>query len=458
MSAKGKLIRNCIIAVVSLCMLIGGYYLAVKWKPENNLSENEIPGNNLINLLSIKATDIKSVKLNIPSAKYTLMQNDAGEISIPEFPHIEFDQTKLKNGIYSFMVINAEREISSDISQLEKFGLDNKDSYFTINLKNGIEHTFFIGNSIPGENSRYFMKKSENKIYVMPEYSVNIMLCNVNNYRNTNIYAMNISDVSDFYVKKGNNLVTKIHLAKENEYALSGIKEEWIMDTPYKGEGASAEKTSSIIQTFSQIDVIDFADDNPANMDTYGLGKTRTSIVITNTDGKTTQLHFGKTTENGVYMQIDDKPSVFVVDKGLYDVLNGIDPANIVSKLVRIHNIKDVKAVEIKKEDKSFVLEIDQSKNDEDTSKFKVNNNAVSSKVFKEFYQKVIGIFFVDYANVKPSNPFMMISYKLADNSTDTIKFYDYNERYYIVQRNSGLCMTVLKTTLNDLLNYINQY
>ncbi len=453
MSAKGKLIRNSIIAAVILGLLAAAYIFAVSFEPDTGNPGTDQYTNNAIELFATKSDSIKSVKISLPDANYTLVKNDEGEVSIPEFAGIEFEQSRLNSAILSFASVNAEREVTADTSKLADFGLADTRSYFTITLTDKSAHTFYVGSTVPGESGCYLKKAGSDKVYIMSEYFVGTISKSPNSYRSTEIFTFNTQSVSSFSVLKGNTILIKARIAGEGEKSLSGIAEDWLMEAPYHNEGASIDKISTFLQGLEQITAIDFADS--ATPDSYGLGADKTTFAITTHNGETSKLYIGKATAGGVYVQKENSSEVYIADSSIAEAINGIDAVNFVSKLVRVHNIADVKSIEISKDGKTCTLETDQSKADEATDKYRINGKATPVKEFKQAYQKVIGVFFVDYADAAQGTPFMSITYRLTNGSTDTLKFYEYNERYYIAKRSSGQCLTVLKTTLNELFDLI---
>ncbi len=454
MSAKGKLIRNSIIAAIALALLAAAYIFAVNFEPKTNDTDNGEYTDNTIKLFSTKSDSIKSVKFSLPDANYTLVQSDEGKVSIPELGGVDFEQNRLISALLTYTSVNAEREVEADGLKLSDFGLADKDSYFTITLRDGNQHTFYVGSTVPGGGGCYLKKSDSDKVYIMSEYFAETIAKSPNSYRSTDIFAIDAQKISGFSVTRGGKTIIKARLASKGEKSLGGIAEDWIMEAPYRGEGASVDKISTFLQGLEQISAVDFADNS--SPDTYGLGNTKTTLSVTASDGKTSSLYLGNMCDKGVYVMTDKSTEVYIADSSVAQTIDSIDAINFISKLVRVHNIADVKTIDVSKDGKAYTLEIDQSKADDAADKYKINGKATPEKAFKEAYQKVIGVFFVDYADVTVSTPFMTITYKLANGSTDSLKFYEYNERYYVVKRQSGQCLTVLKTTLNELINLLD--
>ncbi len=451
MSAKGRLIRNSTIAAVILALLAAAYIFAISFEPNSGDTDNGEYTDNTIKLFNTKSDSIQSVKFSLPDVNYTLLQDNEGKVSIPELGDVDFEQNRLISALLTYTSINAEREVKADDLKLADFGLEDDGSHFIITLKDGSQHTFYIGSTVPGGGGCYLKKSDSDKVYIISEYFASTIAKSPNSYRNTDIFAIDTQRLSSFSVTKGGKTIIKARLANEGEKSLGGIAEDWIMEAPYNGEGASVDKISSLLQGLEQISAIDFAD--TASPDTYGLGNSKTTFSITTLDGKTSSLYIGNICDKGVYVKTDKSAEVYIADSSIAQTINSIDAISFVSKLVRVHNITDVKSIEIVKDGKACTLEIDQSKADEAADKYKINGKTTPAKKFKEAYQKAIGVFFADYTDAPVGSPFMSITYKLTNGTVDTLKFYEYNERYYIAKRGDGQGLTVLKTTLNELMN-----
>ena len=458
MTAKKKLIRNIAVSVIALAALGGAYYFAVNWTPadkEENKTEQTEPS--AISLFSIDSDSIASVSIRNPEQAYTLVQGDDGTVTIPEKSGIEFMQSSLKSAVYGFASVSAEREITSDITRAAEFGLEPCSAEFVVNQKDGSRNRFIIGDALPGDDAGYYMMEDNgDRIYTISSYNAKKIFKTTDSYRSTSLASIDSSTIKRISVAKNGNTLLEIRAAEKGGTTLSNMTSDFVVTIPYPGEAASSDMLSKLAESFKTIEIKGFADDNPSDLDAYGLGKSKTVLTINTSDDKEYKLALGSAAEDGVYMQWNDVASVYIGDKAYLDAVEALNPIDYVSKLVEIHNIADVESVDIMKDGVVLKLEIDQSKQDEDSGKFKVNGKEMAEKDFKKLYQQVIGVTFTDYAAEKVSGqPFMTITYNMSDGSRSMVELYDYNERCYAARRSNGNCLTVLKSSMEELFKAI---
>ncbi len=451
MTARGKLIRNGIIAVVSVAVLAGGYYFAVKWEPEEKEEKKIIAAesNKLINLFTAETEEMKSVCIKNDKVTYRLVQGDNEEISIAERPGIEFDEMDLRSVFSTFSTINAVEVITKDMSRVAEFGLNNKDKFVQITMKDGSSRTFIIGDSLPGSDEYYFMEEGGDAIYTLQSHKIATFMKTPNDFRETALFALTETTVDEISLSKGGQPLFGIRKREKDEKVYNSTNATWVMVEPYNGEGVIDDKIEELLTPFTSVEILDFAEDNPKDLSRYGLGTEGYSMTIK--DGEISHIiEIGKpaTEMEGVYIRYNGENSVYIGDIALYNAVADLDPMYFVSKLVYIVNIEDIKKVEVEKDGKVYTMEIGD---DESPDKYKINGVSAKEESFKKIYQQVIGIAFVDFGNFVPKNRFMTVTYTMKDGRVVPVKLYEYDERYYIAERDNGQKMMVPKTTLEGL-------
>ena len=458
MTARKKLIRNIAVSVTALAVLGGAYYFAVNWTPGDKEDEpKQTTETSVISLFSIDSDNIASVSIKNPEQSYTLVQGDDGTVTIPEKPEIEFEQSSLKSTLYGFASVSAEREVTSDSARFSEFGFGTGSAEFVINQKDGGSNKFIIGDAVPGEETGYYlMEDNGDKVYMISDYAAKKVFKTTDSYRSTSLASIDSTAVKRLTVSKSGNVILEVKLAEKGETVQGNITSGYITVIPHPGEAVSADKLAKFLESYKSIEVKSFADDAPSDLNKYGLGTDKTVLEITASDGKEYRLALGNVCDDGVYMQFGDKASVYIGDRAYADAAANLNPIDYISKLVEIHNIADVVSVDVEKDGDVMKLEIDQTKQDEDSGKFKVNGRETAEKDFKKLYQQVIGIVFTDYAAENTAQqPFMTITYNMSDGSQSSVKLYDYDERCYAAVRGSGTVLTVLKSSMNDLFKSI---
>ena len=460
MTAKGKLIRNGVIAAAALGILAGGYYFAVKWEPEKESAQTPAGTTDTaaIELLNVKTEDVQSVKIQNPEQTYSLVQDEEGNVSIPEMPDIPFRQMSLKSALSSFVSVTADKEITNDIGRASEFGLDRRDASFTVTMKDGTEKRFIVGDTLPGEKTCYFMEDGGNAVYTLSSYKAEALFKSTNDYRNKELLSLEGTTVSNLSVSRGGTKILGIRPTAEGENPQNTFNATWIMEEPCPGEGASDDRIGKFIENFKTISILEFADDHPEDLNAYGLGSDAYTVALTTPEGSYT-LRLGKAAEDGegVYMQWNNEKFVYLCDRAYLDAVSGMDPMLYLEKFVHIANIEDMASVTINRNGQNYLMEMGEGEEEENPDKYKINGLTTKPESFKKIYQQIIGILFVEQGDFAVGGqPFMTITYQFKDGHSDTMKYYDYNERYYVAERSTGTRLTILKTTLNELFGTLD--
>ena len=456
MSGRKKLIRNIIVAVVVIALLAAGYYFATVWeptKPNDNIDAPEIE--DVITLYVPDGGQVRSVYIKNPEQTYTLVKNDEGEISIPELPNIPFIQMELRSAMSALSSVTALNKITDDVSRIADFGLAEPNGILTVTLKDGTAKNFFIGDSLPGSDDYYIMEKGGDAIYTFSSFKAKTFFAPTDDYRSTSLFSLG-SIVYNVTVSKDNDVILSVRSKRDDEVTQNITTTSWIMETPCPGEGVAEDRFASFLDNYKNVEIIEFVDDKPTDLSKYGLGSGAYTVSID--DGTAHTIKLGKRTENGVYMQYGADPFVYLGSLAYIDAIENTDPVHYVSKFVHVVSIDDIKSIKVEKGVKIFVLENNNNAVEDFDDKYKLNGKSTTVSEFKKAYQQVIGITYVDQTTAgKNNSPFMTITYNFKDGKSDTTKYYDFDERFYIAERSNGKRLTVLKTTLTDLFNMLNK-
>lgn len=459
MTAKGKLIRNAVIAVVALALLSVGYYAAVNWTPEEkSVESNVVSYDDSIVLLNVKTEDVQAIKIKMPDLEYSLVQDDKGMVSIPEYAHLNFRQLKLKTALSGFGRITAKQKITEDLSRMEEFGLTRKDAFIAVSQKDGTTQRIWIGDPLLDQTSYYCMVEEGDGIYVLHSDKADMLKQGLESYREKMLLSLEEGNVEKFSVHQGGTVLMEIRPVKEGEKTWNSLFPAWIMEKPYSGYGGRSDLISKLLQKFSMIEVSQFVEDDPKDLGEYGLGKDAYTITILTKDGKNHSIKMGKCQEDGAYIQWNGESAVYFVAGDFAEEFSTFNPSLYAEKFVRIATVDDLATLTIEKDGKTCTLEIGEGE-DENPEKFKVNGVPRSASTFKDLFQKVIGVFFTEVVedSAPKGEPFMTASYRYKDGTTDTVWYYDYSERDYVAKRTDGTLLTVLKTTMEPLLEALEE-
>lgn len=435
MSAKGRLIRNIIIAAVALAVLGGGYYFAVQWEPKNIEADNAETADekNDTYVISVEMQDISVLHIKNTEAEYDIVQN-GDDISVASMNNSDINRSALKSTIGGLSKLKAVREIKDGASKTADFGLDKENVLYTIKASDGTEATVLLGNEVPSGGEFYCMVRGGDRIYTIGSSQAGYITKKPDDYRITSVVSIgDVSSIESFAVYKDGVPVFKTVSAAAKDNVNASLMNRWVIEHPWK-ENASDDKLAELLNTFASIEAVGFADNADISFD-Y-----RVEITAGGTEYK---LNVGGAADGGVYLQNDKNGNIYIVDKGIRERLEQLNPNDYILKIVALANIDEVSAVRVKAANGEYVLE----PGNEDGAPYKINGEEVDEKSFKSKYQTVIGVLFRERGEFNVSGePYMTITYAYKNGSEAVVRYYEYDDRDLVAVRNDGTTVKLLRS------------
>lgn len=459
MSVKGKKFRNIIIAFVVLALLSGAYFLVLKWEPEK---EEDTPyTSDSIEIFNIDTENITEVIFKNTYGQFSVKRTGDGENevwSIPEKKGIKFSAEKLKTGAFAFSKIYAKKKIGGDVSDYKEFGFENEEISVTIVGKDGVESTLVLGSSVLVDDTYYLMKKGNPEIYTVSNYTAEKMLKKPDDFRETHLGGMDISDMDEFTLMKGSNVVMKIERNPDVNSSAEFSTSDMMMTVPYR-EGVRIDVLVEMLAPLlSSVDVLEFISDDITDKDKYGIDDGyRIDIKKGNT--LNTLILGDVTEEDKVYAVFNDNKFIFTMDaKELLDKLKEIKPFDYVQKFAHIYNIDTVKSVDISANGKTYTLLIERSGNGEDEQKsYRIGGRQTEEDKFKKVFQSIIGLYYSQNVEdeSKAKDVVCEIVFKLTDGAERKATYREYDERYLMLTRFDGKKYLILKKDVMSMLDTV---
>lgn len=157
MTAKGRLIRNTVIAVAAVAVLGGGYYFAQNWTPDSDKesktedTKTETKAE-LVYILSEDSENVSSIHIKNPSAEYDIIKTKDGEndtYTISGIPETELNKLSLSSAVASLSKPAASKTITHDISKAAEFGIGDASAQYTLKKNSGDTVTVLLGDKVP---------------------------------------------------------------------------------------------------------------------------------------------------------------------------------------------------------------------------------------------------------------------------------------------------------------------
>lgn len=451
MTAKGRLIRNTVIAVAAVAVLGGGYYFAQNWTPDSDKeskaedTKTETKAE-LVYILSEDSENISSVHIKNPNAEYDIIKTKDGDsdtYTIPGMPEAELNKLSLSSAVTSLSKPAASKTITKDVSKAAEFGISDDSTQYTLKKNSGDTVTVLLGDKVPTGGSYYIMVRGGDTIYTVGESIANMILRVPSDYRNTTLMSLsNAADIKEFTLYNDSGLVMKVRSTTEEENKSKMLGTSWSMEYPWNNVDVSDTNLQGAFEKLLKIEAKGFTGDGESPGFDYKFE--------INTEKESYSFSVGNEASEGlVYIKNNKTSQIYTTDRSIRDALAAMNPSEYISKLIYIKNIKDVDTVKVRYGDKSYELKTGE----EDKGGWLINGNETTEKDFKSKYQTVIGVMFKEIAEgYKPSGePHMTVTFKMKDGSESSVKYYNYSEREYAAVTPDGLSVTVLKSELDKV-------
>jgi len=426
-----RLYRNAIILVVVLGLLVGAYVFI------NNRDENTDSSKSadIIKILDFDKDKVTEMTLENKDGKFVFARKDKDWVATSP-ADLKINSSAVDSIAINASSLVAEKLIEDNASDLAQYGLAQPSATVTFKLEDGSVKVIEVGDATPTGGAYYLKEKDNNKVYTIGSYTGEKLLSSKNDLKDKTLFFVKPEDVIGFTMEKGGGLVFS---AKKLE------AESWNLTSPIQGNADTA-KLGPIIESVVASEVSNFEDENPSDLDKYGLKNPQYSLEVETANSKTKILiGYEKVKGSELYAKLSDSNEVFTLSE---TSLNFIDKPlkEIIEVFAYIVNIQDVNKIEVEMDGKTVNCDIQTDKDDKDKDKFVVDGIDVSnvkddkdSQLFRKYYQALIG---VTMSEVEPGatpsgNAEITFTYSLKkDPGTMKVEFIPKNDNYYYVKRN----------------------
>lgn len=460
------------IAIVSiLLVLLIGTYFYIRSNPKQ--SEETASSEPQIEIAKFDSATVSQIDIESNENKLNIVKENESWI-LNGNRDITASQSTI-DGIANTMSDIEAGSVLQDIESLSDYGLDNPKK-LKLTLNDGKVYEFFMGNSTPTSGGFYFKMSEDEKIYIVSnryktpfEYKFEDLV------QKEEIPSILLENLNYIYINQVGNLemeFVKPDEDKIDKYRTWNNIATWEMTKPYKLVHAvgSNDIWSSVTSSISFNSAVrNFVSNNPDDLSLYGLNKPKLEILVRDKDGVENHLYFGNQSGDGnVYFKQANSKDVYTMSKSVVDVFMNLKPFDVVDKFNMLINIEDIQKIVINSDNKitQFDVTITKEKSEEDSER---ENTKISCSVdgkeypeddFKKFYQNIIGITSdLEYSGETfTGKPDLTISLHMSDGNIIESKYYKYNEKYYVFDRQGIQEFLIDKRQIDNLFERLNDF
>ncbi len=346
--------------------------------------------------------------------------------------------------IDGFYTMYASRELKTHGDAAE-YGLDKPIGHFEMKYSDGSGITFDIGNPGTDKNAYYVSCSLSDSVYMVTSSTVYSYFCGLNELLDKSINTINQNEICFIGVKdnvKGRELLISYDKTETaaNGKGLTSLK----MHKPIEGLTVYPYNLqTTLFEGFSTFRPVDIAAVKPLDLSPYGLDKPKYEIGLQDTEEDNSLMVYvgNEADEYYSYCMFPEGNIVFTMPSNAISSFTDYNIFDFVERLVDLQNRKDVDSAVIEtKAGERYVLKFG-----EDTVGDKDVDNRVADFNGKEydrtgispFYQLLIGIAFdriEDKAEIK-GDAEVSIEFDLLSGSKIADKYYNYDENYYVVEK-----------------------
>lgn len=454
MSFNKKIIRNTVISIIVVVFLGVSYYFVEKWQPNNE--ERMESGSESISVYSTEEKNILKIVYKNGDESFSIVREDEDSPTkwyVPEKRGIEFSQNKLQSAVYDLTSISASKMLGDKVESLADFGLETEDK--TATIYTGIDEvTVIIGNKVAVDSSYYLRKKGESQVYIVPEYVANSILKTPNDFRERTLAGIDPMEITRLAIKRGEERFlefVKNETSQNSEIRVASL----VMTYPY-ADTVRVDPINEMLSAFTEIEVIDFISEDLADSVHYGLDKGWS--VELKTDMQTHRIRFGSVDEKGnLYATYNDCGFIFTMSPDMQNAFKDIKPFDLIDKFAHLYMIGDVRSIEVKIGETSYVMEIEGNGED---GKYMIDGKSVSEKAFKEVYQIVVGRMITDTVKNEEQKGKQVaeITFEMIDGKKNTARYYEYDDRSFVVERPDGKKYLMLRKYIDELKEKMEEF
>lgn len=441
-------------------VLTGVYFILRHISPETN-GDDDV---NTITVVSLTATDIKSVSVNNDSDSYKMYKKSGSVYKIEGYEDSPVEADVISTSMGYLAAIESTKQIMVDNTALKDFGL--KDPVAEVTITTSKETVVLCMGDQSASGDYYFYVEGDEDttaeqtaVYLMSETQANVCAADHFYYYNTNLSQYDSSsDLQNITpVVIGGTKATNIKVyMSDDDSGLSYVINEPV-NMPFS--------TSVMDEIFALLTAMNSAtpvsdDVSAAALEAVGLDEPSYELTWENNTNERTVL-FGDTDGEYIYCMEQNGKCIYVIAADNVSVLS-MDLADMVDVITYTRDIETISRMVISGNQKTYDVQIDNSGEERVVT---VNNKTVENSIFSEFYAALLGVEIQRQAEKPQGDPYVTITIYISEEnedgetveSVDTLNYYYINERYCFYELNGSGMFSVKSADVDDILTNIQK-
>lgn len=263
--------------------------------------------------------EILSLEIYYPTSWVFLESGPQGWLLIKDEQKYRADQKLVGDLINDIQSTDIIGTLPTDEVDLDQFGLDNAKAEIVLSTGDS-DQRFIIGDKIPVGSGTYVYDPDQKTVYVVEKDYLSYYLGLSNkDYRDRVLFDLDSKAINRISIWSGN--FSADIFKEDGEWYVEG-QDELLVDN---------NKIDELLWIFSRAKVLEFEDENPVNLNKYGLDEPTTEVRFYE-DDRIEGVVFGKRKdEDSYYIKADLDNKVYSIHKSLFKRV----PKNIDSIVVK---------------------------------------------------------------------------------------------------------------------------
>lgn len=277
-------------------------------------------------------------RIEYANGEVTTLVNQNGIWYNTAFPYLNYDQTLVNNWIELTQNLKT-KEIIKNVQNLSLYGIDEQATTITFYDSDAQKQTIKLGHSNEAEDNLY-VESDGDKLYTISYDAYKELLTRPNDF----IKCDDLIKLSD---------VHKIKIDMQDQKPIELIKNEnWLLNNYFAFDTVIQETIANPLeQSLKEMKVTRYIGTYD-DLKPYGLTEPQMTLTINDT----TKVEFGHEMGKDIYIRLNDKPDVYVMDKAIFDTLKGFKPAKAIEKQVIHIDIDNIKQMTLSNPQGTYTL------------------------------------------------------------------------------------------------------
>lgn len=426
-------------------------------RPKNDTMKVSTP-DKAISLVNLEDSQIQKIVLKSKNRTLTFTKKNQDWASNLSFP---LKRSEIESLSYTFAGLQAEQLLDESPSDLEQYGLDSP--LITIEVTTTTQETkvMYLGDLAPSGASYYFKLQNNPAVYTIANYNGDKFRSTPADFRDPSLAKIDVQSVSYFKLSRAGKPDLEIQLNTDtSEFAQYGIG-IWQMTKPYQEpKSVVTDKFQPILESITSItNAEEFIDENPSDLNRYGLANPQAEVVIKDKQSQFRLLIGKPINDTAFYCKKPDSNAIFTINSNNLYFLD-TQPFDLVEKFAFIVNIDDVDKIEVSGLGSNHTMVItrkQKSPKSKITTNYQVDGKRVKESLFKTIYQTLISLQVESEGQIQPSKistfELKMIFYlnKGPQRKID-IEYVPYDYDFYMVYQSGKGEFLISKDQVNKAI------